>query len=168
MPTQVIKAILGPTIQDETIDDQLDSTSPSSNLNALSWNRNVFRIINVGTVPTHDHPSSKVQEERNAAGLAVNSQLLLSDVARLRDLAWKTETVERPENSFALAAHRYEEMAPPGSGDPNCCRQVTTWNADLARAIARGDGMSTKRGLDECMARASGPLLAFIIYCSAL
>ena len=152
MPTQLIKAILGPTIRDETIDDQLTFTSPNSSLNALSWNRDVFRILNLDTVPTHDHPSSKVQEETNAVGLAVNRQLLLSGAARLRDLARKTETVEGLENNFALAARRNEELAVAIQTATD--NKITTWNADLTWIVARKamvcplseDWMSARRG----------------------
>lgn len=152
MPTQLVKAILNPTIRDEIIDDQLTSTTTNPSLNALSWNHDVFRILNLETVSTHDHPSPKVQEEKNAVGLAVNRQLLLSGAARLRDLSRKTEIVEGLENNFALAARRNEEVA--AAIQTATDDKVTTWNADLTWIVARKaivcplseDWMSARRG----------------------
>lgn len=152
MPTQLVKAILKPTVQDKIVDGKFISARPDSSLNALSWNHDLFRILSLETVSTYNHPSSKVQAEKNAVGLAINRQLLLSGAARMRDLSRKMETVAGRTNELVQAAGRNEELAAAIKTATD--DEITTWNADMTWIIARkamivplsGDWMGARWG----------------------
>ena len=135
MPTQLVKAIIAPRVHDDRIDHQFTSTKPDLSLNALSWNCDLFRISSLETISTCNHPSRKVQAEKDAVGLAVNTQLLLSGAARMRDLSRQMETVKGRGDELARAAKRNEDLAAAikAATDDN----VTTWDADLTWIVAR-------------------------------
>ena len=156
MPTQLVKTMLDRTIPDDMIDDQFTSIRPDSSLNALSWNHDLFRILSLETISTYNHPSSKVEAEKDTVGLAINRQLLLSGAARMRDLAQKGETVEGRESRIPQAADRNEELAAVIQNATD--DKKVTWNADLTWIVARKamvvpldeDWMSARRGVLAC------------------
>ncbi len=133
------------------IDDQFTSIVPDSSLNALSWNHDLFRILNLETISTHNHTSSKVQVEKDAVGLAINRQLLLSGAARMRELSWKVKTTEDGKNNLAQAANWNEDLAAIIKAATD--DKKATWNADLTWIVSRKamvvplneDWMSTRR-----------------------
>ncbi len=139
MPTQIVKAMLNLKIRDGMINDQFTSMVPDSSLdsslNALSWNRDLFRILNLETISTHNHTSSKVQVEKDAVGLAINRQLLLSGATRMRELSRKVETTEDEKNSLAQAANWNEDLAATIKAATD--DKSATWNADLTWMVAR-------------------------------
>ena len=135
MPTQMVKAMLVPKVHDESIDEQGTFGGLNSSLNPLTWNDDLFRIVNLETVPTHNHSSSKVQAEKDAVGLAINRQLLLSGAARMRELSRNMDTTEREVNKLAQAAHRNEDLAATIKAATD--DKTATWNADLTWLVAR-------------------------------
>ena len=135
MPTQMVKAMLVPKVHDESIDEQGTFEGLNSSLNPLTWNDDLFRIVNLETVPTHNHTSSKVQVEKDAVGLAINRQLLLSGAARMRELSRNMDTTEGEVDKLAQAAHRNEDLAATIKAATD--DKTATWNADLTWLVAR-------------------------------
>ena len=135
MPTQMVKAMLIPKVHDESIVEQVTSIGPDSSLNALTWNHDLFRILSLETITTHNHNSSKVQVEKDAVGLAINRQLLLSGAARMRELSQNMDMMEGENTKLAQAANRNEDLAATIKAATD--DKTATWNADLTWMVAR-------------------------------
>ena len=127
--------MLNPRVQDEMIDDRVTSIGPNSSLNALSWNHDLFRILSLETISTHNHPSSKVQAEKDTVGLAINRQLLLSGATRMRELSRSTDTMEGGKDALIQAADTNEDLAAAIKTATD--DRDATWNADMTWLVAR-------------------------------
>ena len=126
--------MLALSVQGQIIDESTIATMPTGNLNALSWNRDLLRIITLQTISTHQHPSSKVQAEKDAVGLAVNTRLLRSAATRMRDLAQQKQTTEEGK-LLTQTADKNEKLARTIEKDTK--DKVNTWNADLTWIVAK-------------------------------
>ena len=125
MPTQLVKALLDPKLDDQLLEGNAVSKSPDSRLNALSWNHHFLCTSSLETIFTLNHPSSKVQAERDAVGLVVDTQLPLSGATRMRDLAIQPEAEEQNRTELIQATEKNENLA------------VAIQNADLTWRVAR-------------------------------
>ena len=134
-PTQLVKALLTPALPDEEDDPISISTDSSQRYNVLSWDSHLLRLCSLETISTSHHPSPKVQAEKDAVGLAINTQLLLSGAARMRGLMQQAQTTEDKKIELAKCAQENEDLAEAIKAITN--QDSTTWNADLTWIVAR-------------------------------
>ena len=129
----MVKTILNPRIQDDSVDNHFKSTNPHASLNAISFSHDLFRISSLETLSTYHHPSPKIQAEKDAVGLAINCQLLSSGAARMRELSQRVEEEER--DGLIAAAKRYEELAAAIKKATD--DKIAKWDADATWIVAR-------------------------------
>ena len=92
-----------------------------------------------------------MQAEKDAVGLAINTQLLLSGAARMRGLMQQAQTTKDDKTRLAKRAQENEDLAEAIKVITN--QNSTTWNADLTWIVAKKaivtplneDWMSAKR-----------------------